>query len=136
MTAHVFMLRPGAPPRVHFANGVPNFGRDRGDEQFHVVESDDAAEILKSKERRGQPLFQWLTPDELDDALGSADEAVAHIKAGDHDGDLALLLFAEQQLYDNRVTVVDALAERQRAREQEMSREERQTVTPEDLAGV
>jgi hypothetical protein len=134
MTAHLFALRPGAS-NFHIHRG-PTFGHGPTDETYQFIDDEDHVEILKDKTAPdGRPMFRWLSVEELDETLGAADEAVAAIKAGEYDEYLDLLLVAERKEYGNRVSVVDAIAERDREIEAERAQagDTAPDVTPADV---
>lgn len=110
----VFRLRPGMTC-VFFGgdSDLPSFGRrPRDDHEYRIIEDPDVAEQLKAKEQTGRPMFRWMDPEDVDAALGSADEAIEQIEAGEWDSQLDFLLIAERRAYGRRVTVIDAIAER------------------------
>ena len=112
MPRDLFKLRDTAPPRVHFAADlVPNFHRDG--ERYHFVEAgEEQLDFLAGKERAGRRYFDHLSEEELDEALESAEEAIASIKAGEYDAVLDMLLVAERREYGPRTTVLEAIQRR------------------------
>ncbi|MFW6435549.1 MAG: hypothetical protein ACOCY1_04140 [Halovenus sp.] len=116
MSPHVFALRPGG--RKSFAN-APNFGHAPDDEAYRLVEGDEAAATLREAERvPGEPAFRYIDAETVEETLSSADDAVDAINAGEFDDVLDLVLFAERNEFENRVTVIDAIGERKRKIEQ------------------
>lgn len=139
MAPHVFALnrRGPIPPTVAFsAADAPTFAHGDGGQAYHLVEDDDTAVLLRQKERKGVPYFRDITAERLESVLESAEEAAAAIEAGEHDDELDLLLFAERQHYGPRVTVTDAIDERQQAIEREFQAEEAaaNTLSVDDVA--
>ena len=120
MAPYVFALRAGIPA-LTFRSG-PSFGRRQAlsESVYKLIEDEDTVARLKAKEVGGRSAFRYLEPDELETALGSAADAVEAIEAGEHDDVLDLLLFAEREVYDGRVTVIDAIADRNREIKEEL----------------
>ena len=112
MPRDLFKLRDAAPPRVHFAADlVPDFHRDG--ERYHFVEAEEEQlDYLAGKERAGRRYFEHVSEDDLDEALDSADEAIASIEAGECDAVLDMLLVAERREYGPRTTVIEAIQRR------------------------
>ena len=112
MPRDLFKLRDAAPPRVHFAADlVPDFHRDG--ERYHFVEAEEEQlDYLAGKERAGRRYFEHVSEEELDEALESADEAIASIEAGEYDAVLDMLLVAERREYGPRTTVLEAIQRR------------------------
>jgi len=99
-----------------------------------VIEDPDVAETLQDKEKIGEPMFEWMAPEDVESALGSAEEAVAEIEAGEWDEYLAFLLVAERRVYGPRVTVIEAIAGRNRKIIEEQADEGDQAViSPDDI---
>lgn len=124
MTEHLFGLRAGAS-RIKISRG-PSFGHGRRYETYQFIGDKEMVEYLKEKtDRQGRHLFRWLSTEEIHTLLESAEDAADTIRAGDVDNKLDLLLFAERDRYGNRVTVVDAIAERDREIEAEQMQSDR-----------
>lgn len=113
---HAFVLQPGG--RVNFAD-APAFGHGPNSTAYRLIEDGEAAARLRETTRAGEPAFRYIRADRLADALDTADDAIAAIKAGESDDNLDLLLFAERNEFGNRVTVIDAIADRKREVEQQ-----------------
>ncbi|WP_251341983.1 hypothetical protein [Haloplanus halophilus] len=124
---HVFALRPGG--RYHLAEG-PNFGHGVGDEAYRFVQDDEIAATLREAERAGESAFRYIRSRRLAEALDTADRAITAIETGEFDDVLDLVLFAERNEFANRVTVIDAIADRKTKVEQQ-----RQTQ-PGDTGGL
>lgn len=114
MAPHVFVLRDvrGVPPTTAIRALNLRFGHGMVGDRYKTIEDDDVAAKLREYERDGTKYFRWLTADELEEALDTAEGAVDAIAAGEYDDDLDLLLFAEREVYDGRITVINAIDER------------------------
>jgi len=141
MSPHVFALRRagGVPPTIVFRWGpAPSFSRT-GD-PYRLVNDDEVAEFLQQKEQGGTDYFRYLAPEEVEEALDSAEEAADAVLAGEHDDILDLLLFAEREVYDGRGTVIGVINERrqqiieQRRTKQAEDDSSENTVDPVDVA--
>ena len=114
MPRDLFKLRAagGVPSRAAFnAEFVPMFDLDG--ERYHFIEAEeDQLDYLAGKERAGRRYFDHLSEDDLDEALESADEAIASIEAGEYDAVLDMLLVAERREYGPRTTVLEAIQRR------------------------
>lgn len=141
MAPWIFAYRraPGVPFR-HFSRGLPRFGHGNSDTRYRVVEDDEVAEELREKEtRHGAPYFRWIAPDHVEATLDeSAEATIGAIEAGEFDDVLDLLLFAEREAFGARVTVIDAIAERNRRLEEELGEnaEGERTIRPEDVVAA
>lgn len=91
---------------------LPSFGRGDEEKEYRIIEDESVASELQEKTLRGENVFKWLPPEDVEAALGSAKNAVAQIEQGKHDGHLDMLLVAERRAYGRRVTVLEAIAER------------------------
>lgn len=113
MTRHLLAYRDarGIPLRTHI-RGLPTFGHGPDDSRYRLIEDDDVAEALREHKRNGTRYFRYLSPDALEDALGDAEEAIEAVEAGEHDDILDMLLHAERNEFGDRVTVVEAIADR------------------------
>ena len=114
MSRDLFKLRaaPGVPSRAAFnAEFVPMFDLDG--ERYHFIEAEEEQlDYLAGKERAGRRYFEHVSEDDLDEALESAEEAIASIKAGEYDAVLDMLLVAERREYGPRTTVLEAIQRR------------------------
>ena len=114
MPRDLFKLRAagGVPSRAAFnADFIPLFDLDG--ERYHFIEGDEEQlDVLAGKERAGRRYFEHLSEEELDEALDSADEAIASIEAGEYDAVLDMLLVAERREYGPRTTVLEAINRR------------------------
>jgi hypothetical protein len=139
MPPHVFAYRRarGVPPRLN-VRGLPNFGHGNDDRQYRLIEDDDlAAEIQEYDQERGTSLLRWIEADDLVAALDTAADAVDGIEAGKYDDVLDMLLYAEQEAFGARVTVIDAITDRRRELEEQLREEDGApdaTVAPADVA--
>lgn len=113
MSRHLLAYRQarGVPIRIRI-RGLPPFGHGVDDARYRLIDDDEVAEELRDYGRNGTAYFRYLSPDELEDILGSAEEAVAAVKAGEYDDVLDMLIYAERNEFGNRVTVVEAIADR------------------------
>jgi len=141
MPPYVFALRRvgGVPPKILFRNAAPSFSHS--EHPYRLVDNEEAVEYLQQKEQNGTPYFRWLSPDELEAALDDAHEGADAIGAGEYDDALDVLLFAERNVYDSRVTVIEAIADRRKAivEEHRAQADESQTgvtIGPADVAPV
>jgi len=137
MPPYVFALRraSGVPPKIAFRGDPPEFDLRR--HPYRLIEDDEVAEYLRKKEHAGTPCFRHLSPEDVDEALESASEAVDAIEAGEYDDVLDMLLVAERRAFDARITVINAIADRRRALKEQLRDEDdasRQTVAPADVA--
>lgn len=121
MAPHVFAYRraPGVPPRIGI-RGLPDFGHGQDDKRYRFIEDDDvAADLREYSQQRDTRLFRIIEADELAEVLETASGAVDAIESGEYDDVLDLLLLAEREVYDNRVTVIDAIGDRKREIEEQ-----------------
>lgn len=123
MTGYLFGLRSSASrTKIH---GGPVFGHRPRDETYQFIGDEETVEYLKEKtDLQGRHLFRWLSAEDMVEILESASDAADTIRSGDVDDVLDLLLFAERERYGNRVTVVDAIAERDREIQAEQVQED------------
>jgi len=131
---YLFALGDGRP-HVKFHNG-PSFGHGRnGDAPYQFIDDEDTVDLLKSKtDSRGNHVFRWVAAEKLEAVLDSAEDAVREIEAGEHDDVLDMVLVAERNRYGNRITVLDAISERQRQIEAEANPDDpADTVTVADV---
>lgn len=141
MPPHVFALRSavGVPPRW-YARGLPEFGHLPGDKPRRVIEDEETAVALLAydEERDGPRMFRHLSPDQLEEALGTAKEAVEPIEKGRYDDVLDLLLFAERELFGSRITVIQAIDRRNREVIDQRTQNEadKDALTPDDIVTV
>lgn len=142
MPPHAFAYRggQGVPSRIRSRALPIEAGVGPTDQRYHLIGNEDVAEqILEyDRNRDGPSLFRHLSPDELEETLGSAKEAVAAIEAGEVDRNLDLLLVAERNVYDGRVTVIEAIEARNRVviEQRAETGEDVTTIQPEDIVTV
>jgi len=140
MPPHIVALRraQGVPPSLTLRGLGLTFGYRRREEAYKLIEDPDIATKLEEYETSGGVrCFRSLTGDEVADVLDSASEAVEVITAGEYDDVLDLLLVAERRAYDNRVTVIDAIADRRRALIEQRSEDDAgpaPRLTPDEVA--
>lgn len=138
MSPHAFVLNQEDPiPTRVYHRDAPNFGYKRDDEAYHLVEDDETAAYLRGRKKAGTPFFRHIHADRLEDTLETAESAVDAIETGDFDDVLDLLLFAEREAYGHRVTVIDAIADRQRELEEMRATDpdgDEGALAPEDVA--
>lgn len=138
MASHIFALRAaaGVPSKIKFRkDGVPEFSHR--EYPYRLIEDDDVAEFLRQKEGRHGPYFRHLSAEDLEAALASASDAVDAIAAGEYDDVLDLLLFAERREYGRRITVIEAIDDRQRALKEQLRDDGDETggsINPADVA--
>lgn len=138
----VFRLRPGKVG-VRFRDpDLPAFDR-RGHmhgTEYQLIEDPDVAEALRGKETNGKPDFQWLHPGAVEDALGSATSAAERILDGEFDDELHFLLVAERRLHGARVTVIDAIEERNRVLKEKLENsgheDDEEAIAPNDIVSA
>ena len=95
---------------------------------YTVIEDEEQADYVV--ENTNQPTSAF-GPDVHGDILeGRANEAAAEIRDGDHDAVLDVLLFAEQEIYGGRVTVIDAITARLGDLEGKRAAESEDTARP------
>lgn len=133
----LFALReePKVPPRIAHRL-APTFSTYESDEvpQYRLIEDDDTVKVLRDKNREDSPApFRHLSADELEDALGTASDAVDAIEAGEYDTVLDMLLFAEEHEFGNRSTVVDAIAARHREIVEQQKASTSETLRPSEV---
>lgn len=115
------------------------FGAGHRHPRYRLIDDDETFQELTEYESAGGKSFRGIPGAELEEALGSAKEAVETIAAGEHDGVLDMLLVAEREAFGNRVTVLDALVDRKRAIEAQRQAEAGDVegaLNPEELAGL
>lgn len=133
---YVFKYVAGVGARLPAYGDLRLDGRDN---QYAAVDDLDVAEHLMEKgavaggaAEYDTTRYAWLEPGDLESALNrNVDDITEAVEAGEYDAILDLLVFAEQEVYDGRKTVLDALTERSDA---VAEAEEEEDV--EDLLGV
>lgn len=110
MSEHLFALEADASPVT--VRGGPSFDTDEEGPYQFVSDETVVSRLKEQTDTNGNPKFRWLSTEKLDRILTSEEQAIRIIKAGECDGILDLLSYAEQQRYGERKQVTDAINNR------------------------